>query len=423
MSKIRIKNFGPIKEGYAEDDGYLDIRKVTLFMGNQGSGKSTVAKLISTFTWIEKALVRGDYQPEYFENKDRFSQYLTYHKIQNYLHFKKEEEGDTVVFKLYHDSEISYKGDAYHMNFTGRRLHIQKIENTSYDLPQIMYVPAERNFLSTVDDLRSQRLFSEALVELLTELENSKRNLSKEIKLPINNASLEYDPTENALYIKGDNYRLALSESSSGFQSIVPLYLVTSYLTRVTRNKAVHSAVSIDEQERFRSGISAIWADETLSDEQRRIALSELSSKFNKTAFINIVEEPEQNLFPESQWKITISLLEFNNAMPGNKLMMTTHSPYILNGLTLAVKAALVSNKLSNARNRFELEDELNKIVPVEARLKPSDLIVYELDGRGNIIKLEDYKGLPSDENYLNNSLEEFNEQFSNLLDIEKQCK
>ena len=52
MSKIRIKNFGPIKEGYQENDGWLDVKKVTVFIGNQGSGKSTVAKLVSTMLLI-----------------------------------------------------------------------------------------------------------------------------------------------------------------------------------------------------------------------------------------------------------------------------------------------------------------------------------------------------------------------------------
>ena len=36
MSKIRIKNFGPIKEGSLENEGWLEIKKVTLFIGNQG---------------------------------------------------------------------------------------------------------------------------------------------------------------------------------------------------------------------------------------------------------------------------------------------------------------------------------------------------------------------------------------------------
>lgn len=71
MSRIRINNFSPIKEGYTDNDGWIDIKKVTVFIGNQGSGKSTVAKLISTFTWIEKALVRVDYSKKWFERKNK----------------------------------------------------------------------------------------------------------------------------------------------------------------------------------------------------------------------------------------------------------------------------------------------------------------------------------------------------------------
>ncbi len=59
MSKIRTKNFGPLKEGYKENDGWLEVNTVTLFIGNQGSGKSTVAIPISTMIWIANALVRG----------------------------------------------------------------------------------------------------------------------------------------------------------------------------------------------------------------------------------------------------------------------------------------------------------------------------------------------------------------------------
>ena len=71
MSRIKIKNFGSIKEGFLENEGWLDIKKVTVFVGNQGSGKSTVTKLISLFTWIEKALFRGDYDKKWFEKKNR----------------------------------------------------------------------------------------------------------------------------------------------------------------------------------------------------------------------------------------------------------------------------------------------------------------------------------------------------------------
>ena len=64
----------------------VDINKVTVFIGSQGSGKSTVAKLISTFMWIEKALVRGDYNKKWFEGKNKLkNQYLNYHRLGNYF--------------------------------------------------------------------------------------------------------------------------------------------------------------------------------------------------------------------------------------------------------------------------------------------------------------------------------------------------
>lgn len=85
MSRIKIKNFGPIKAGYEENDGWIDIKKITLFIGNQGSGKSTVAKLISTLTWIEKALVRGDFKEKDITVYNRFIKHCSYQNIQNYF--------------------------------------------------------------------------------------------------------------------------------------------------------------------------------------------------------------------------------------------------------------------------------------------------------------------------------------------------
>ena len=82
MSSIIIQNFGAIKEQRAP----IEIKKVTFFIGNQGSGKRTIAKLIATFMWIEKALVRGDYDKKWIERKNKFKNtFLPYHRIKNYL--------------------------------------------------------------------------------------------------------------------------------------------------------------------------------------------------------------------------------------------------------------------------------------------------------------------------------------------------
>ena len=59
MAQIRLSDFGPIIKGYTENEGYIDFKKVTVFIGDQGMGKSTLAKLYSLFSWLEKAVYQG----------------------------------------------------------------------------------------------------------------------------------------------------------------------------------------------------------------------------------------------------------------------------------------------------------------------------------------------------------------------------
>ena len=77
MRAITIRNFGPIS-----DSTRLPIKPLTIFCGQQGSGKSTITKLISTFSWIEKALVRQQVSINYVMANNRFqSTFCKYHYI------------------------------------------------------------------------------------------------------------------------------------------------------------------------------------------------------------------------------------------------------------------------------------------------------------------------------------------------------
>ena len=413
MSKIKIKNFGPIKSGCQDNGGWLNINKVTVFVGNQGSGKSTVAKLISIFTWIEKALVRGDYDQKWFERKNRLKNgFLPYHRLENYL------KTDTV---------IEYQGDAYYMKYENDILSIMEFEDldkcrnneSSYPLPQIMYVPAERNFLTYIKGAKELKLSSVSLQEFNTEYDNAKDDMKGVVALPINDTDIEYDKLNETLNLKGNNYKIKITEASSGFQSLVPLYLVSNFLANsVKKQSESKEPMSNEEQARFKKGVQEIWNNDSLTDEQKRLALSVLSSKFNKTAFINIVEEPEQNLFPSSQWQMLRSLLTLNNMNIGNKLILTTHSPYLINYLTLVVKVSELKEKIKTDNQKNDLE----QIIPLSAIVNAENLSIYELDEKSGYIKLlETYEGLPSDENRLNIMLDESNELFAQLLEIQQQ--
>ncbi|WP_434652679.1 ATP-binding protein [Pseudomonas sp. R3-56] len=412
MSRLRIKNFGPIGPGLSESDGWVDIKRVTVFIGNQGSGKSTLAKLYSTFSWIEKALVRGDYEKKWFERKGRLkSQFFSYHRLENYL--ETSDRGNV---------EIEYEGEAYTLRYAGGQLSISETGHQGYALPQVMYVPAERNFISYVRNPRELKLSSESLKEFLTAFDQAKNSLRGSLKLPINDSEIEYDKLNDILNLKGPDYKLRLADASSGFQSFVPVYLVSQYLANTVQEQSQNSQqpMSADELDRFKKGVESVFANETLTEEQKRAALSVLSARFNKTAFLNIVEEPEQNLFPSSQWDILKSLLAFNNQGARNRLVLTTHSPYIVNYLSLAIQGKHLQQRLVEQK-REDLLPALYEIVPLKSLLLANEVAIYQCNERdGSITRLPSFEGIPSDHNLLNDWLLAGNELFDRLLELEE---
>ena len=141
--------------------------------------------------------------------------------------------------------------------------------------------------------------------------------------------------------------------------------------------------------------------------------------RFIPSCFINIVEEPEQNLYPTSQHKIINQLLGINNSVNENRLIITTHSPYILNYVMLAIKAASIVERLGDNK---EAKIKVFDVVPQDAITPLQNVIIYAIDDNGSIKKLEEVLGLPTNENYLNDELGKNNTMFSELLEIEELC-
>ena len=314
--------------------------------------------------------------------------------------------GTSKIFGEYFKStsEIFFEGTKFDFSVKNGEIKIkEKIEDFTYDLPQIMYVPAERNFISYVTRPSELKISSESLQEFLTEFNNAKQRLKHPISLPVGNIELDYDKLNDILNLKGKNYKIRLSDSSSGFQSLIPLFLVSEYLAKAVHNPSDSNPMSGLERQNFSTEMKTILEKTDFTEEQRRLALSVLSSKFNKKAFINIVEEPEQNLFPNSQWKMLNSLLKLNNLDHENKLIITTHSPYIINYLSIVIQAEKVRQEIENKKQEGLLK-RLFSITPEDALLKSKHLSVYQLEN-GRVAELPNIHGIPSDDNYLNQVL------------------
>ncbi|RWX00258.1 AAA family ATPase [Flavobacterium cerinum] len=403
MAKLKVYNVGPIREGLKTNDGFIDFAGITVFIGNQGSGKSTIAKLYSTLSWIEKALIRKDFTEDFLTKYNRFQKkYLAYQNIHNYLNAK---------------SYIEYIGDAYKLIYKDGQLSVMKLKEKDYSFPKIMYVPAERNLVSSIERLDKIKNLPSPLYTFYDEYADSKSEFLDGIELPVLGLKVVFNKQGQAILV-GNDYEINLVEASSGFHSLVPLVVVTQYLSKIVKNELSKSKkeFSREEEIKLRNTIIKLLNRDDMSEDVLRVALEQISSTYTYKSFINIVEEPEQNLFPESQRQILNYLFKFHNEHIMNRLVITTHSPYIINYLTLAIKA----KSLFERTKVSEIKSKVSEIVPEESVIDSNKVSIYELnESTGKIIQLENYRGLPSDENYLNNHLEEFNSLFINLLELE----
>ncbi len=403
MSRIRIKNFGPIKEGNLENEGWLDIKKITVFIGNQGSGKSTVAKLISTFMWLEKAMIRGDVNANI--SASDFIEMLTYHRMEDYFHT---------------DSVLEYEGVYYTIS-----LQEPSVQGNR-SIAGKKHSKAPINFLSAIKDTNKiSNLLAGSLSTFAVEYRRAQLNSGgKSLPLPINKAKIRYDEDRDETILTVGDKPLKLSSAASGFHSIVPLYWVSKNILDFIHQdeKKLLQTLSTDQIIRRERDLKLLNLH-GITESESKEKIAKVNSRFICRHFVNIVEELEQNLFPSSQKHVLESLIGFNNLDEGNKLIMTTHSPYLINYLTLAVKADSVYKTLKD--KKYKLSDpemiQTNNIVPISSTVKGNELAIYELNEiDGTIIKLDSYKGLPSDENFLNSSLEDSNELFAQLQEIEK---
>lgn len=410
MSKILIQHFGPIKQGLGSNDGWIEIKKLTVFIGNQGSGKSTVAKVISIMTWLEKAINRGDVSQSL--NSSEFKNLFKYQRIDNYF-------TPTTTLK--------YKGSLCSITYTsvGDNFIIQKNENTEFNPPKIAYVPAERNFLSVIKSAFGVKDLPDTLYSFAEELRRSQLEFkNQQIDLPLKGLKYKYVQATDASYVIGESYEIDLTESSSGQQSMIPLYLVTKNLTTSilnsteegTENISVHHLIRRDGE------INELLKKNIEDSDLLKTEISKIYQKYKSTFLFNIVEEPEQNLFPSSQFDLIKSLLHFNNNIPENKLIITTHSPYLLSFITIAIKAGSLYERTINTNQKNIPIQSLLDIYPKYAAIKKEDISIYQMNEmNGKITLLGNYEGIPSDDNFLNNALQLGNEIFDQLLDFEEE--
>jgi len=285
MKKLSIRNFGPI----AKAD--IDLKRINVFIGPQGSGKSTIAKIISAFK-------------NYNKPKDDWAGY-------QFKAILGEEYGLAGFFEEKTSIRVTMENDEVLSIDPEEHMMVHDPAERYYIIPRSIYIPAERVIIPLIAE-NSFLFISEkiSIQKYITEFgilfQNARKNIKEQTISFLDDVTYFYDDNVDKVKLKNGK-TIRLSESSNGIQSTLPLMLAISFLVDRANKK----------------------------DNSKDIAIS--------------IEEPELSLFPSTQSELLRVILEKILGL-NYHLTITTHSPYTLTTLNNLIYAYQVGQHNSNVK-------------------------------------------------------------------------
>lgn len=428
MQKLTIKNIGAIK--LVE----FEVNRINVFMGPQSSGKSTISKILCHCQWVEKSCFFNDKQLENYQKQGVFYDSLVeYHKLDGYFH---------------KNASIKYEGEAMTITYThsSKKTTIKLKDKMVFSYPKICYIPSERNFVAGVPNFSKYNEGNNVLLYFAYDWSEAKEEIKK---LDISNLlsrEVSYENINDKDYIFDNGSKLLLTNASSGVQSVLPLYQTIIYmLSNLYKKPRTLSPLKEMAKKEFSNALILIangiasgenigkfkeYSNILLSmfkmlesyDVKAISKLSDLSPEdlshniyesvhvmdrlFNYHYTQLFIEEPEQNLFPDTQQEFVYWLLGTMLNDKKHSAIITTHSPYILFAINNCMMGGLVKDNIP--------EEEACDFASHPAWIDPKLVSIFELEN-GTSRCIQDKDGIIED-NYLNKAYKKNSEEYLELL-------
>lgn len=345
MRHLVIRNIGPVKE--AE----IELKQISVIIGPQSLGKSTILKVASYCTWVEKK-IELQQNSSIFEGEKFVKPLMTFHKMGDYFN---------------ENSFISYESDYMKFSYSHSEKAFSfewKEARWDYRRPKISYIPSERNLVAVIPNWFEISLEQNNIRSFMTEWETARRATTSLLDVLHLNVSYRYDPDLKKDMVKiQDGSTMDITDISSGLQSLIPLYVHLNYLNSTLTHSGIPSKIAGDwvneelqiiiyEELFVKKGRTQIVRDDKKGDELfgRFYRDGKLLLNFSHTSDIEdyekilkrytmtdhfdiFLEEPENNLFPPTQAGLTRWLMDMANGERANSFFIATHSPYVLGEL------------------------------------------------------------------------------------------
>lgn len=326
---IHIQNFGPIR-----DINIPDVKPLTVFIGESGSGKSTVMKVLALFRWFYKMCNIREYLHKSNISTSPF-RFRVGTNLANCGFQKYVTKGTRIVYTITFENKLQV--DIIYQN--GKLEADPNIPSDALSYTKLSFISESRGFIPNA--LRQGSLprgadFGYYFHEVLDDFTLA-TNMIDKMPLPFLNVLFSVENTgQRRKYfvssLKGDqSFRIEYKDSSSGIQNTVPLSLILKYYSEhFDLNTAFNETM-----------LKYLMDTGKLTDFKPVSDLKDLPKRVHLH-----LEEPELGLFPDAQGDLLNSVVRtcFSDDKNALSLTMATHSPYILNHLNLLIKAHDTNN-------------------------------------------------------------------------------
>lgn len=341
MKHLVIRNLGPLKEANAE------LKRINLIIGSQSSGKSCVLKTACYCTWVEKRIELTQ-STDFFAKDGNFLKELErFHKLKGYI---KE------------DTFISYESDFMAFSYDNATKTFKfewKEGRWNYKRSKVTYIPAERNLVAAIPNWFQVKFADDNIRDFMADWETARQATTDDLSVLNLGVSYHYDANTKSDKVQvADGVTLDFTNTSSGLQSVIPLFVHLNYLEQFLKGNLADNSVSSSKEREDLS--DAIYTYFILRDgkpiEKQEVGIGQNTMAFQigeqlysgneidlekiSQTFLRFVitdhcdiflEEPESNLFPPTQSRLVEWLLDMTKGEQPNNLFIATHSPYILN--------------------------------------------------------------------------------------------
>jgi predicted ATPase len=369
MQKLVIhKPFGPVQPTE------IPIDDVLVFIGEQASGKSTVAKLVYFFKAIKRLLpekLNREGNPS--STLDKFKQII---KEKFYELFDiKPHDSFKISYQYIEDRILTLAFDSQegslHVHFSnGLKKALELMENVYSEMlflmaedafnttGNLLFIPAGRNVTVSYDDMFKLNFYAN--------LKNSKSSW-KNIMLRF------FERTEEVKFTFRGKSTAELIDRRKDLMGDVDEKVMAK--ANAIWEEILHGTYSSNgDGEKIHYGKGAedyVFLDNAATGQQEviRILQNIFLMILNKEKFYLIIEEPEAHLYPTAQHHLMEMVALMVNAT-GNQVLLTTHSPYVLTSFNNLLYAHKVGQ--SNA-------SDVAKIIQKPLWLDPKKFNAYYL--------------------------------------------